>query len=93
MLWWLQKSFAQRTAAEVLPMGLSADHEYCQFKAKVNADKVSQVDVGVKYTDVAGKILKESGFAWQNIVKGTQNPIVKGQTYESKHPALEDSVK
>lgn len=89
----IQKTLAQGSAAEVIPGGMSSDNKYCQFKVKVNEEKVSQVDVAIKYTDASGKILREANFAWQNIVNGNQSPILKGQTYESKHKAPEAAIK
>ena len=64
-------------------LGITPDKENMHYKIKVlTAKKITQVDLGVKFTDASGKVLDETTLAWQNIVKSVKKPIEKGQTYD-----------
>ncbi|HYJ45849.1 MAG TPA: hypothetical protein VEV81_04475 [Pyrinomonadaceae bacterium] len=64
-------------------LGITPDKENMHYKIKVlTAKKITQVDLGVKFTDNSGKVLDETTLAWQNIVKSVKKPIEKGQTYD-----------
>jgi hypothetical protein len=67
-------------------LGITPDKESISFEIKVNTSKpVSQVDIGIKYMDDgSSKVLEETTYAWQNIVKSVRKPIEKGKTYEAE---------
>lgn len=75
-------------------LGVSADKQSATYKIKVDAaEPISQVDIGVRYMDDAGKVLDETTLAWQNIVKSTRQPIEKGKTYEVKDELPEGATR
>lgn len=86
-------------AADVAPvefkyLGLSPDNKHIHYTVKINSDKpVTQVDIGVKYMDATGGTVGDTTIAWQNIVKGTQLPIEKGQTYDVQGVLLPGATK
>jgi uncharacterized lipoprotein YehR (DUF1307 family) len=64
-------------------LGIAPDKEHMHYKIKVlTQKKISQVDLGVKYMDEAGKVLDDTTLIWQNIVKSTRQPIENGKTYD-----------
>jgi hypothetical protein len=66
---------------ELAYLGLSPDKESVSYKIKVNtSEPISQVDLDVKYLDDAGKVVDETTYAWQNVVKSVRQPIEKGKT-------------
>lgn len=74
--------------------GVAADKQSASYKIKVNtAEPISQVDIGVRYMDDAGKVLDETTLAWQNVVKSARQPIEKGKTYEVKDELPEGATK
>src|SRR5689334_17056862 len=59
-------------------LGMAPDKGQVHYKIKVLTEKkISQVDLGVKYWDASGKVLDDTTFIWQNIVKSTRQPIEK----------------
>ena len=75
-------------------LGLTPDKERIHYKIKVlTAKPISQVDLGTKFTDDAGKVLDETTFAWQNIVKSKRLPIEQGKTYEVEDDLPEGATK
>jgi|SRR5215213_4812004 len=79
---------------EFTALGVSADKQSASYKIKVNAaEPISQVDIGVRYIDDAGKVLDETTLAWQNVVKSARQPIEKGKTYEVKDELPEGATK
>jgi hypothetical protein len=75
-------------------VGITPDKDGFTYKIKVNTAKpVSQVDVGVKYTDASGKTLEETTIAWQNIVKSARQPIEQGKTYQAEGYLPEGATK
>lgn len=75
-------------------LGISPDKQTASYKIKVKtAEPISQVDLGVKYLDGGGKVLEETIYAWQNIVKGARQPIENGKTYEVKDELPEGATK
>lgn len=79
---------------ELTYLGVSPDKQTASYKIKVKTtEAISQVDLGVKYLDANGKVLEETTYAWQNIVKSARQPIVNGQTYEVKDELPEGATK
>ena len=75
-------------------LGVSPDKESAAYQIKVKTtEPISQVDLGVKYLDDAGKVLEETTFAWQNVVKSVRQPIEKGKTYEVKDELPQGATK
>ena len=75
-------------------LGMSPDKEHTHYKIKVLTEKkISQVDLGVKYWDASGKILDDTTFIWQNIVKSARQPIEKGKTYDVLDDVPEGTAK
>ena len=75
-------------------LGVAPDKESIAYKIKVNSAKpISQVDLDMKYMDEGGRVVDQSTFAWQNIVKSKRNPIERGQTYEVKDPLPEGATR
>ena len=68
--------------------------ESTPYKIKVNtSEPISQVDLGVKYLDDAGKVLEETTYAWQNVVRSVRQPIEKGKTYDVKDELPEGATR
>ena len=64
------------------------------FNIKINADKpITQVDIGIKFLDAGGKVVDQTTYVWQNIVKSQRQPIEKGKTYEDNSPLLSGATK
>jgi hypothetical protein len=59
----------------------------------LTATPISQVDIGIKYMDDSGKVLDETTYAWQNVVKSARQPIEQGKTYEAKDDLPEGATK
>lgn len=75
-------------------LGVAPDKESIAFKIKVDAaEPISQVDIGIKYLDDAGKVVDETTLAWQNVVKSKRLPIEKGKTYEAQDYLPEGATK
>jgi uncharacterized lipoprotein YehR (DUF1307 family) len=79
---------------EVTYLGVAPGKESVSYKIKINTgEPISQVDLGVKYLDDAGKVLEETTYAWQNVVKSVRQPIEKGKTYEVKDELPEGATR
>ena len=75
-------------------LGISPDKQTASYKIKVETtEPVSQVDLGIKYFDDAGKVMEETTFAWQNVVKSVRQPIENGKTYEVKDELPQGATK
>ncbi|HEX8843316.1 MAG TPA: hypothetical protein VF791_01540 [Pyrinomonadaceae bacterium] len=75
-------------------LGITSDKEHIRYRIKVNTAKpISQVDLGIKFTDASGKVLDDTTFAWQNIVKSKQQPIEQGKTYDVEDYLPEGATK
>ena len=75
-------------------LGVAPDKATASYKIKIKTDEpISQVDLGVRYLDDAGKVLDETTYAWQNIVKSVRQPIEKGKTYEVKDDLPQGATK
>ena len=79
---------------ELTSLNVAPGKESASYKIKINtAEPISQVDVGIKYLDDAGKVLDETTYAWQNVVKSARQPIEKGKTYEVKDELPEGATR
>jgi hypothetical protein len=79
---------------ELTSPGVAPGKESASYKIKINtSEPISQVDLGVKYLDDAGKVLEETTYAWQNVVKSVRQPIEKGKTYEVKDELPEGATR
>ena len=75
-------------------LGVAPDKETIAFKIKVlSATPIRQVDIGIKYLDDSGKVLDETTYAWQNVVKSARQPIEQGKTYDGKDDLPEGAIK
>jgi len=75
-------------------LGVTPDKGSIAYKIKVNSAKpVSQVDLDMKYTDESGRVVDQTTYAWQNVVKSKRNPIERGQTYEVKDELPEGATR
>ena len=75
-------------------VGITPDKDGFKYKIKVDTAKpISQVDIGVKYTDASGKVLEETTIAWQNVVKSVRGAIEQGKTYEAEGYLPEGAAK
>ena len=75
-------------------LGMTPDKQNIRYKIKVNTAKpISQVDLGVKFTDDSGKVLDETTLIWQNIVRSKQQPIEKDKTYDVEDYLPEGATK
>ena len=80
--------------AEVTYTGVAPDKESFNYKVKVNSAKpISQVDLDMKYMDESGRVVDQSTYAWQNIVKSKRNAIERGRTYEVNDPLPEGATR
>lgn len=79
---------------EVTYLGLTPSKDAIAYKIKVNTDKpITQVDLGIKYMDDGGKVVDETTYAWQNVVKSVRKPIEKGKTYDVEDALPEGATK
>lgn len=75
-------------------LGVTPDKESIAYKIKVNSAKpISQVDLDMKYMDESGRVVDQSTYAWQNVVKSKRNAIERGQTYEVKDELPEGATR
>ncbi|MDT4966134.1 MAG: hypothetical protein QOJ64_871 [Acidobacteriota bacterium] len=75
-------------------LGITPDKQNIRYRIKVNtAKQISQVDLGVKFTDESGKVLDETTLIWQNIVRSKQQPIEKDKTYDVEGYLSEGATK
>lgn len=73
-----------KAPVEFTYVGIAPDKERFAYRIKVNTDKpVIQADIAAKFYDDNGKMMGESTFAWQNVVKSARQPIEQGNTYEA----------
>jgi hypothetical protein len=64
-------------------LGITPDKQHIHYKIKVlTAKPISQVDLGIKYTDDDGKVLEDTTLIWQNIIKSKREPIEQEKTYD-----------
>lgn len=75
-------------------LGVTPSKDAIAYKIKVNTAKpISQVDLDVKYMDDGGKVIDETTYAWQNIVKSVRKPIERGKTYDVEDNLPEGATK
>ena len=79
---------------EVTYLGVSPGKESVSYQIKIKTgEPINQVDLGVRYLDDVGKVLDETTYAWQNVVKSVRQPIEKGKTYEVKDELPEGATR
>ncbi|HKQ53574.1 MAG TPA: hypothetical protein VJT74_14455, partial [Pyrinomonadaceae bacterium] len=87
-------TFSGERPVEFTYLGVTKDKGSIAYKIKVNSAKpISQVDLDMKYMDESGRVVDQSTFAWQNIVKSKRNAIERGRTYEVTDPLPEGATR
>lgn len=92
-------SSVARAAPPLPPVALTylglddaADPQGTRLRLAVNADHVSQVDIGLVFFDKSDRKLGEETYAWQNVVKSKKLPIEAGKTYETDRGPFEEGA-
>ncbi|MFH0800715.1 MAG: hypothetical protein V2A66_11135 [Pseudomonadota bacterium] len=85
---------ADTKPVEFTPIGVKAGTPGFNFSIKITTDKpVTQVDIGMKFLDATGKVVDQTPYIWENIVKSVRQPIEQGKTYEDNSPLLSGATK